>query len=667
MPRWAILERQLFTLMDKAIDLITSCYLEPEGGYLTPDFTGFKFGAVDNSFESFHSWPLYYIMGGDRKFLELSHREHEIQLARVARDGTFHKEFYPHGDWMHMSEGCIFFYYLNLADPDSQKNRDRSVRFAGFFLNEDPDIEAKNYDSAHNVFRSPRVGSMGASIGHGSFAYAHWLDTYGMPYYDVPGVTHILQLDGRNPELSQRYNEVCRKRMGSGDTITGLMSTSLMLNAYLHTGDSKYEDFIVRYVEGWRQRYDKIKGRSHGMVPDNAGPSGEPGELFDGKWYGATYGWTWPHGYWMAVGDSLVIGSQNEKLFTGRKGSLDWVVDQQKILLAHARTDANGSKFIPMKYTDPDAVVEYADFDLPEPFTRPDRVTDKPGYKRKQVFDGFFEFAVQSPNDMAHAYFDAFDANYFDLIKEMRNPTLNVWDTPYNSPIFFKNLSGQTHPYMNYLSGKYPNYPEEALQFTMDQVYAQLKKLRAEQETAEGSYGYQPENEAGWNYLKKLTASINKKYNYQWSESTTHNYFQQYLLGRSVTPTEALVQLTLGGPMPIYNGGLLHVTVRYFDADERRPGLPEGVAALVSDIQEDRVQLMLCNTDPRETRRLIVQGGAFGEHSFTTVAHTDADGKTGAFEVGGTWFEIEMGPGSTIEIDADMARFSNKPSYQQPL
>ena len=46
--------------------------------------------------------------------------------------------------------------------------------------------------------------------------------------------------------------------------------------------------------------------------------------------------------------------------------------------------------------------------------------------------------------------------------------------------------------------------------------------------------------------------------------------------------TEALVQLTLGAPQIIYNGGLLHCRLRYFDADRKRPGLPPDAAALVS-------------------------------------------------------------------------------------
>ena len=42
--------------------------------------------------------------------------------------------------------------------------------------------------------------------------------------------------------------------------------------------------------------------------------------------------------------------------------------------------------------------------------------------------------------------------------------------------------------------------------------------------------------------------------------------------------TEALVQLTMGGPPPIYNGGLLHVPVRHFDARAKRPGGADAAA-----------------------------------------------------------------------------------------
>ena len=84
---------------------------------------------------------------------------------------------------------------------------------------------------------------------------------------------------------------------------------------------------------------------------------------------------------------------------------------------------------------------------------------------------------------------------------------------------------------------------------------------------------------------------------------------------------EALVQLTLGGPQPIYNGGLLHSRLRYFDVGRKRQGLPEDVGALVEKLTATRTIVRLVNLSPTESRELIVQAGAFSEHRFRTVKY----------------------------------------------
>ena len=81
--------------------------------------------------------------------------------------------------------------------------------------------------------------------------------------------------------------------------------------------------------------------------------------------------------------------------------------------------------------------------------------------------------------------------------------------------------------------------------------------------------------------------------------------------------TEALLQLTCGGPQIVYHGGLLHVRLRYYDAEAARPGLPPDVAALVDRIEGNRLRVQLVNTSPQHARRLVLQSGAFGEHRFT--------------------------------------------------
>jgi hypothetical protein len=86
--------------------------------------------------------------------------------------------------------------------------------------------------------------------------------------------------------------------------------------------------------------------------------------------------------------------------------------------------------------------------------------------------------------------------------------------------------------------------------------------------------------------------------------------------------TEALVQLTWGGPQVLYNGGLQQARVRYHDAAARRPGLPPDVAALVTSIAPESTTVELVNLSPESARTVLVQAGAFGEHTIRSVRYT---------------------------------------------
>jgi hypothetical protein len=67
------------------------------------------------------------------------------------------------------------------------------------------------------------------------------------------------------------------------------------------------------------------------------------------------------------------------------------------------------------------------------------------------------------------------------------------------------------------------------------------------------------------------------------------------------------------------------------------------------------------NLNPTESRKLIVQAGAFGEHSFTSIA----EGKS-HIEVNSPYFVVELPPAGSIHLIAGMKRFQNKPSYAFP-
>jgi hypothetical protein len=490
------------------------------------------------------------------------------------------------------------------------------------------------------------------------YGYGTWMDSYGLAFYDVPGVQTLMDL--KDPEKAKRYGEVYTARLGKADTVINMLSTSMVMNAYLHTGEEKYKQWVLDYVDGWRQRY----AGNNGIMPDNAGPNGVVGETMDGKWYGGHYGWTVPHGF-MFIADAMVVGGENERLLTGAEGKLTWVREQVEMLLTHAVEEESGRLLVPQKYTDPDVVLEYRGSDS-EPMTRPDRVTDYPNFTRKKQIDGWYEFQTLKPAQMAHVYTDSLDPYDLEVTKRTRDKTNNVWDHVSMSAVHGKDYAGQNHAYLNFLEGGYPDYPVEVLLHSITQVFSQLKKLREELDLAEAGWGYRPGSEAEWQEVTEVTRQVNEMKEKKWSESVTHSYFQTYMIGRSTITTEALIHLTMGGPSPIYNGGLLKVSVRHFDADRKRPGLPPDVSALVSRIDDAGIDLTLVNQHPIESRRLIVQAGAFAEHSFTTATYTDDDGDAAAVEVNGEYVEFELGPGTVLDVNLGVKRFCRQPSYQLP-
>jgi hypothetical protein len=129
--------------------------------------------------------------------------------------------------------------------------------------------------------------------------------------------------------------------------------------------------------------------------------------------------------------------------------------------------------------------------------------------------------------------------------------------------------------------------------------------------------------------------------------------------------TEALVQLTCGGPQIVYHGGLLHVRLRYFDALAGRPGLPPEVAALVSALDEASTTVQLVNLSPLHERRVTLQAGAFAEHAFSTVTVREATGDT-VTEVNDRHLTVSLPPGRSVSLRLGMRRYCHRPSYDQP-
>eukprot|EP01051_Picozoa_sp_SAG22_P027396 SAG22_NODE_9150_length_607_cov_1.007874_2_plen_92_part_00 len=77
------------------------------------------------------------------------------------------------------------------------------------------------------------------------------------------------------------------------------------------------------------------------------------------------------------------------------------------------------------------------------------------------------------------------------------------------------------------------------------------------------------------------------------------------------------------------------------------------------------VGIALCNLSDVE-QELIVQAGAFGEHSFTSLLAPGADGEPQHRPVAGKYITIVLPASSKLNCTARMARFVNDPSYAFP-
>ncbi|RAV20092.1 hypothetical protein [Paenibacillus contaminans] len=602
-PEWALLQRLLLDTMNKAALEFVARYTREDRTLIWRDVWPGMDGS-DDPYEGFMNFPLLYALGGSPEVYRISREIWEAITWQWTQYGQIHDEFDAYYDWMHHGEGYLFFYFFGLADPHVLKDRQRAAKFAGLYLGDHPD--APNYDKEKKLIRSPITGSKGPRFHQTAEdweTHREILDEYLPPFEDIPGVDGNGTVcpwsdDGTYREILARIN----MRQARGDVPLNLTATGMMTHAYLYTGEARYRDWVVQYLDVWKER----TARNGGVVPDNIGLSGEIGEYNDGKWWGGYYGWRWPHGA-MTILEPLIIAGSNAALMTGDVAHLDLARSQIDMLRALGKRE-DGQLLVPSRHYDDG----WRDYRIPHP-----------------MYAIYLWNMTMEEEDAARAERDWSDASFNTIDRRHRSygQRTNGGHMGYN---------GNTAQWFRYIRGRNPDYPVDILRANYAMVQEQLGKIRSPE--------FAPELTA----LSQASLTI-----HQWQE---------------LTPViiEGLAQLTMGGPMHVYHGGLQHARVRYFDAAEKRPGLPQGVAALVERLAADSVTLRLVNMDLKP-QKVIVQAGVFGEHEFTSAEKlTDEGSHLESLECRGKRLLVELAAGAGVGLCLGMRRYVNQPSYETP-
>jgi hypothetical protein len=589
-PDWAVKQRYLLDLMnDAALDFVER-YTRSDGTLIwRKEWPGMD--GSDDGYESFLTFPLLYILGGGEHLHQLARQEWNAVTWQFTGYGQVYREYDAYYDWMHHGESSTYIYYLGMANPNHFVDRTRALRFANMYTGDDP--KAPNWDEQHRMIRSPINGSKGPCL---EMTAVDWvthrpiLANYLSPYEDVPGFNPnnpMTKLDWNDDEVFGEILDRMNARMVPGDVPLNLNSTSLVTSAYMYSGNEKYRQWVLDYVDAWKARTAK----NNGIMPDNIGPNGLIGERINGKWWGGYYGWRWPHGAWTLLEATLISGA-NALLLTGDARWLDLHRSQSDVLWSQRRIE-KGTITVPFRYGDA----------------------------------GWFDYRPQRPRHYIHTHFLSQDENDLQRLYE-RFPERDNWYT--RPPRFGKSGHFQPERWFGYIAGENPRFPDQVLEDTYTCIQQRLDKI----------------DNDDWENL----------------ESWDVHHWQDL---NPVVP-EGLIQMAMGTPAAVYHGGLLHASVRYFDPQMSRPGLPEHVAALVESITPDAIVLNLVNIDPLARQEVVVQAGGFGEHSFIDAKVLNTPAADIPSPVDGRYLYVSLGPWTQIKMKLRMRRYTNQPTYEFP-
>lgn len=564
-PTWAILERELLRANTEACREYFGRYFDDRGYLLCVERWGGNDGP-DDAIENVNDWPLLHALGADDDILSLYKRAWEGHLRQYTLAKTV--EVPMARDGMYYKEFPCQMDWLHNGEGLTVFN------LQGLGDPKDPRLlqRMRRYagfylgedPGAKNYDPEHRlIRSMFNGSRGPLLRKATALDWAGDPI-EVENRFRPGHGEKSYQEMLEHfkdYNDIL------GDHPQNLLTTNLAVNAAMLTGEEKYRRWVLDYVDAWRERMR----RNHGIIPTNVGLDGRIGSAAGGKWYGGVYGWGFS------------------------------VYDPGSKRIAHRNLHHFGFFGLANAYllTGDDAYLEPWRRQADRINAQQKVVDGKPAYPRMYGDQGWYDY---QPQPYTHG---AVDTYLFSMRASDRKRC------PEN-------------PWLAYLDGSQPDYPEAALRADFARIRERVAGMRADPTTPDTRLADDP--------MKFNPASVS-----------------------------SLLQLTTGCPQPPRYGNLLHCRLRYFDPSRRRAGLPPDVGALIEKMTGDSTTVTLVNLSPVHPRRVLVQAGGYAEHRFAQVQTGDR-----THPVGATAFEVSLAPGCGERLILKMKRYAEQPSLKFP-
>lgn len=574
-PEWALLERALLKANAEACEAFFARYFDDRGFLLAVERWGANDGP-DDAIENVNDWPHLHALGGDDRLLALSKKAYEGNVRQYSLARTKDVPFAREG--MYYKEFPVMTDWQHLSEGLSVFN----------LLGLSDPYDARYRDRVRRFsgfYMNEDPGAPNYDPKHkiirsmitGSrgpmLRKATPLDWAGDPF-EVGDF--FMEHGERTYEETLRHYDEYTDVIGDGPL--NLQVTSLVLNAYMLDHEAKYRDWLLSYVDAWVERA-RANG---GVLPSNIGLDGKIGGATGGKWWGGVYGW----GFSPIVPQTgkredrnrvprAIVGFMNAYLLTGDDKYLDVWRRQADVINAQKKV-VDGKVHTPRMYGD----------------------------------KGWYGYA---PGDY-------------------RVNGLEIW---YLSMKASDRARAAEHPWLTFLDGKDPGFPEKILRQDLERVRARAQAQRGDRST--------PDTRLADAALDINPASVN-----------------------------ALIHLMQGGihiarppwspTSPAQGGALLYARLRYFDPERRRAGVPEDVAALVETLGDEGTTVVLVNTNPVAARTVIVQGGGYGEHQVLSVS---VDGGP-PVAVDASAFTVRLAAGAGARLVLQMKRHVNPPTLSFP-